>query len=81
MNQVKENKRTLVTTQIDAPLQNTKNDRKIHSLKLPFAGGKDNTMLKSMNRYIKHTEPNVSAQITYTGHELNTRFQIKDITD
>ena len=49
MNQVKENKRTLVTTQIDAPLQNTKNDRKIHSLKLPFAGGKDNTMLKSMN--------------------------------
>ena len=46
---------------------------------LPFAGAKGNTMLKSMNRCIKHIVPNdVNTQITYTGHKLNTRFQMKD---
>ena len=38
MKEVKENKRSLVTVQNDAPLQNTNSDRKIHSLMLLFAG-------------------------------------------
>ena len=81
MKEVKENKRSLVTVQNDAPLQNTKNDRKIHSLILPFPGAKGNTMLKSMNRCIKRIVPNnVIRRITYTGYKLNTRFQIKDKT-
>ena len=81
MKEVKENMRSLVTAQNDTPLQNTNNDRKIHSLMLPFAGAKGNTMLKSMNRCINHVLPNdVNTRITYTGHKLNTRFQIKDKT-
>ena len=48
---------------------------------LLFAGAKGNTMLKSMNRCIKHiAHNNVNTRITYTGHKLNTRFQIKDKT-
>ena len=75
LKEVKENKRPLVTAQNDAPLQNTNKDRKIHSLMLPFAGAKDNTMLKLMNRCIKHSVPNdVNTRITYTGYNLNTRF-------
>ena len=75
MKEVKENKRSLVTVQNDAPLQNTNSDRKIHSLMLLFAGPKGNTMLKSMNRCIKRLVPNdVNIRITYTGHKLNSRF-------
>ena len=70
-----------ITAQNDTPLQNTNSDRKIHSLMLSFAGAKGNTMLKSMNRCIKRIVPNdVNTRITYTGHKLNTRFQIKDKT-
>ena len=48
---------------------------------LPFAGGKGNTMLKSMIRCIKRIAPRyVNTRIIYTGHKLNTRFQIKDKT-
>ena len=48
---------------------------------LPLAGAKGNTMLKSMNRCIKRIVSNdVNTRITYTGHKLNTRFQIKDNT-
>ena len=75
LKEVKENKGPLVTAQNDAPLQNTNKDRKIHSLMLPLAGAKDNTMLKLMNRCIKHSVPNdVNTRITYTGYNLNTRF-------
>ena len=78
MNEVKENKRTLVTTQIDVPLQNTKNDRKMHSLMLPFVTAKGNILLKSMNKCIKRIIPSdANTRITYTGRKLNTRFQIK----
>ena len=81
MKEVKENKRPLVTAQNDTPLQNTNNDRKTHSLMLLFAGAKGNTMLKSMNRCIKHIAPNnVNTRITYNGHKLNTSFQMKDKT-
>ena len=38
MKEVKENKGSLVTAQNDTPLQNTNNERKMHSLLLPFAG-------------------------------------------
>ena len=75
LKEVKENKRPLVTAQNDATLQNISKDRKIHSLMLPFAGAKDNTMLKLMNRCIKHSVPNdVNTRITYTEYNLNTRF-------
>ena len=48
---------------------------------LLFAGAKGNTMLKSMNRCIKHIAPNnVNTRITYNGHKLNTSFQMKDKT-
>ena len=48
---------------------------------LLFAGAKGNTMLKSMIRCIKRIAPKyVNTRITYTGHKLNTRFQIKDKT-
>ena len=48
---------------------------------LPFVGGEDKNMLKSMNRCIKRIVPNdVNTQIRYTGHKLNKRFQIKDKT-
>ena len=81
MKEVKENKRPLVTAQNDTPLHNTNNHRKTHSLMLLFAGAKGNTMLKSMNRCIKHiAHNNVNTRITYTGHKLNTRFQMKDKT-
>ena len=46
MKEVNENKKILVTKQVDAPLQNTNSDRKIHSLMLPFAGATGNTMFK-----------------------------------
>ena len=70
-----------VSTKIDAPLQSTSNDRKMHSFMLPFAGAKCNTTLKSMNRCIKRIAPNdVNTQIICTGHKLNTRFQVKDKT-
>ena len=43
-----------------------------------FAGAKGNTILKSMNRCIKRIVPNdVNIRITYSGHTLNTWFQIK----
>ena len=81
MKEVRGSKRSLVATQSEIPLQNSNNDGKIHSFLLPFAGAKGNTMLKSMNRCIKHVLPNdVNTRITYTGHKLNTRFQIKDKT-
>ena len=48
---------------------------------LPFAGAKGDTMLKSMIRCIKRIVPKyVNTRITYTGHKLNTMFQIKDKT-
>lgn len=47
-----------VSTKIDAPLQSTSNDRKMHSFMLPFAGAKCNTTFKSMNRCIKRIVPN-----------------------
>ena len=56
--EVKENKRSLVNAQNDAPVQNNDNDRKIHSLVLRFAGANGNTMLKSRNRCIKRIVPN-----------------------
>ena len=75
MKEVKENKGSLVTTQNDAPLQNTSSDKNIHSLMLLFAGTKGNTMLKSMNRCRKRIVPNdANMLITYTGHEVKTRF-------
>ena len=81
MKEVKENKRSLVTAQNGTPLQNNNNDRKIHSLMLPLAGAKGNTMLKSMNRCIQRIVPNdANTRVTYTGQKLNTRFQTKDKT-
>ena len=78
MKEVKEN-RSLVTIKNDAPLQNTNNDRTIHSCIMLFPGVNGNTMLKLMNKCIKGIVPNnVNTQIAYTGHKLNTRFQIKD---
>lgn len=69
MKEVKEKKRTSVATKIDAPLQNTNNDFKIHSIMLLLAGAEGNTMLKSMNGCIKSIVPNnVNARITCTGH-------------
>ena len=45
---------------------------------LLFAGAKGKTMLKLMNRLIKRIVPHdVNTRITYTGHNVNTRFQIK----
>ena len=47
----------------------------------PFAGAKGGTMLKSMYRCIERIVPNhVNTRITYTGHKLNTRFQIEGKT-
>ena len=81
MKEVKENKRSLVTAQNEKLLQNNNIGRKIHSLMLPFDGGRGSTILKSMNRCIKRIVPNdVKTRITYTGHKLNTRFQIKHKT-
>ena len=73
---------SLVTVQNDIPLQNTDNDKKkMQSLMLPFAGAKGDTMLKSMIRCIKRIVPKyVNTRITYTGHKLNTMFQIQDKT-
>ena len=76
MKELKEKKENISYTQIDAPLQNTNNDRKIHSLMLPFVASEGNTMLKSMNRCIK----SIDARITCAGHKLNTRFQINNKT-
>ena len=48
---------------------------------LPFAGAKGNTMLKSMNRCIQRIVlDDANTRVTYTGHKLNIRFQIKDKT-
>ena len=72
MKEVKENNRSLGTAQNDTPSQITKNDRKIHSLLLPFAGAKCNTILKSTNMRIKRIVRNhVNTQINYIGHKLN----------
>ena len=81
MKKVKENKRSLVTVQNNAPLQNTNSDRKIHSVMLLFAAAKGNTMLKSMNRCINALYPTMLTRRSHTtDHKLNTRFQIKDKT-
>ena len=78
MNEVKESKRTLVTTQIDVPLQNTNNDRKIRSFMLQFNGAKCIAMLKSLNRCIERIVPiDFDTRITYNGHKLNIRFKKK----
>ena len=82
MKKIKENSRALVATQIDTALQKTSNDKKIHSLMLPLAGAKGNTMLKSMKRCIKRIAPNnINKRFTYTGHKINSRYQVKDETD
>ena len=82
MNEVKENKRTLVTTQIDVPLQNTNNDKNIHSFMLQFNGAKCIAMLKSMNRCIERIVPSdFDTRITYNEHKLNIRLKKKDKTD
>ena len=81
MKKVKENKRSLVTVQNNAPLKNTNSDRKIHSVMLLFAAAKGNTMLKSMNRCINALYPTMLTRRSHTtDHKLNTRFQIKDKT-
>ena len=68
MKEVKQNKRSLVTAQNDTPLQNTNNDRKIHSLILVFAGAKGNTMPKSMNGCINALYPTM---LTHGSHTLD----------
>ena len=68
MKEVKENMRSLVTAQNDTPLQNTNNDRKIHSLILVFAGAKGNTMPKSMNGCINALYPTM---LTHGSHTLD----------
>ena len=78
MNEVKESKRTLVTTQIDVPLQNTNNDKNIHSFMLQFNGAKCIAMLKSMNRCIERIVPSdFDTRITYNEHKLNIRLKKK----
>ena len=57
------------------------NDDKLHSLVLPYAAPKGNTIIKSMNNNIQRSlSNNVKTTITYTGTILGTKFQIKDLT-
>ena len=57
------------------------NNDKLHSLILPYAGPKDNNIIKSMNNNIQQILPNNGkTRITYTGTKLGTKFQIIDLT-
>ena len=57
------------------------NNDKLHFPILPYAGPKDNNIIKSMNSNIQRIPPNnVKARITYTGRKLGTKSQIKDLT-
>ena len=72
---VKENKRTLLSTQIDAPLKTLSMTEKYTPLCVSPAGATGNTMLKSINRCIKRIVPNdVNTQITYTGHKIKMKL-------
>ena len=52
---------------------------KMHSLILPYAGPKSNTIIKTMNNSLKRILPdNVKTRVTYTGQKLGTKFQNKD---
>ena len=54
-------------------------EQKVHLLLLPFAGSKDTTNVKNLNKTLRNVFPsNVKARITYTSQKLNSRFQIKD---
>ena len=53
----------------------------MHSLILPYAGPKGNTIIKTMNNSLKCFLPiNVKTRVPYTGQKLGTKFQIKDKT-
>ena len=66
------------TNQLD--ILETSND-KSYPLILPYAGPKGNNMIKSMNNDMQRFIPNnVKTRIAYTGREVGTKFQIKDLT-
>ena len=53
----------------------------MRSLILPYAGPKGNINIKTMNNSLKCFLPdNVKTRVTYTGHKLGAKFQIKDET-
>ena len=55
-------------------------ERRVHSLLLPFPGSKGTTIIKNINKTLKNVLPtNLKTRISYTGQKLYTRFQIKDI--
>ena len=54
-------------------------EQKVHSLLLPFAGSKDTTNVKNLNKTLRNVfHSNIKTRITYTSQKLNSRFQIKD---
>ena len=56
--------------------------KKMHSLILPYAGPKRNTIIKTMNNSLKRFLPyNAKTGVTYTGQKLRTKFQSKDKTE
>ena len=53
----------------------------MHSLILPDAAPKGNTIIKTMNNSLNRFLPdNVKTRVTYTGQKLDTKFQINDKT-
>ena len=83
LKEVKENRTHTPLNQIETTgPATTPTVEKTHSLMLPYAGTKGNTIIKSMNSCLKRNLPNnVNTRVTYTGQKLNTKFQIKDKTD
>ena len=80
MEKVKETNNTETTSANELDTLEENND-KLHSLILPYAGPKGKSIIKSMNNNMQQILPNnVKTRITYTGRNLGTKFQIKDLT-
>ena len=79
METVKEtiNTENISTNQLDIL---ERNNDKLHSLILPYAGLKRNNIKWMNNNRHGILTNNVKTRITYTGRKLGTKFQIKDLT-
>ena len=71
MKEIDEKQKQKEVTQISVTEQPNPQEQKVHSLLLPFAGPKDTTIVKNLNKTLKNVLPsNIKRWITCTGQKL-----------
>ena len=71
MKEIEEKQKQKEVTQISVTEQPNPQEQKVHSLLLPFAGPKDTTIVKNLNKTLTNVLPsNIKRWITCTGQKL-----------